>query len=106
MIEVKERVTHNSVTYEAGSRIEKINKEQAQRLVDLGAAFFIEEIKEKESDHEFLLRLDEAFNATELKDVAKYVGLDFPGNISKANLLQTIVNEKKAEEILTLVGEE
>lgn len=111
MIELKGIVTHDGKTYEPGEVIEKINTDQAQRLVDLGVAFFISEKtpsnddvppnndNENKVDYEGELDLLE-YN--DLKIVAKEVGLDFKGNISKKDLIHLIINEGKADEVLKL----
>lgn len=122
MIQANERIIHNGKTYESGTIIEKINKQEAERLVDLGVAFFVSEnensesLKESSSDHEDegpgekdQLNTEEELDLIEysdLKTIAKEVGLDFAGNISKKNLITLIIEEKKVEEVLDLTEDE
>lgn len=111
MIEVTGRVRHDGETYKPGDIIEQINKQQAQRLVDLGVAFFIsgklplpnEGLRntEEEIDENYQEELN-LLEYADLKTVAKEVGLEFKGNISKKDLIDLIINKGKADKILAL----
>lgn len=105
MIRLNEKVTHDGKTYDPGEEIEKINKNQAQRLVDLGVAFFVgqkqyslppDDVNENAAEE-----LD-TIDYRDLKEMAKDIGLDFPGNVSKKNLIDLIIEEEKADKILEL----
>ena len=130
MIRLIGRVRHNGQTYEPGETIENIKKNEAQRLVNLGVAFFIGKInlppdeecqevstiKQDSTDEEHQEdsidkqdSVDETVNYEEeldlieyndLKLVAKEVGLEFKGNISKKNLIKLIIEKRKADEVL------
>jgi len=110
MIIVKERIRHNGVDYEEDDEIVNIDITEAERLVKLGVAFFmrqgipLQNIEDIKLDKRELL--DNAFNATELKEAAQEVGLEFPGNISKVNLIELIVSSEKADEVLSVEFEE
>lgn len=106
MIKAKEMIRHNGVLYEADSVIKDISPKEAERLVKLGVAFFIEETSNEDTNTGFRVRLDENFNATELKEAAQEVGLEFPGNIKKADLIELIITSEKAEEVLSVEFEE
>lgn len=105
MIKVNSKVTHNGKTYRNGDNIEDIDKEAATRLVNLGVALFVtvilketedtpEDITPETSDY---LELDQAYGYEELKELAKEVGIKFPGNISKTKLIDKIIEEDKVE---------
>lgn len=106
MIQVNSKVTHNGKSYQSGDVIEDIDKEAATRLVNLGVALFVSTIfKETEdtlentevpetSDYD---EIDQEYNYEELKTLAKEVGIEFPGNISKAKLIDKIIEENKVE---------
>lgn len=106
MIQVNSKVTHNGKAYRNGDIIEDIDKEAATRLVNLGVALLVSTIlKETEdipestdvpetSDYD---ELDQAYGYEELKTLAKEVGIEFPGNISKTKLIDKIIEEDKVE---------
>ncbi|WP_121614786.1 hypothetical protein [Virgibacillus halodenitrificans] len=111
MIKLNEQVTHNGKTYEAGEQLNDVNKKQAQRLVDLGVAFFMGEVskeppKNPEHDQEVLKEELDTIEYGDLKEVAKAVELEFPGNISKAKLIDLIISNDKADEVLAFTEEE
>ncbi|WP_106494892.1 DUF7210 family protein [Lentibacillus sp. Marseille-P4043] len=121
MIKLSEKVTHDGKTYDPGNIIEKINNQQAQRLVNLGVAFFVGKIensepsedpeKEDQASPEDLQHLNakeelESIDYFDLKSIAKEVELEFSGNISKADLIGLIVENQKVDEVLALTEEE
>jgi hypothetical protein len=107
MIIAKGKIRHNGVVFDADDEIIDIEEKDAKRLVDLGVAFFMHQetpIQNIKLDKKELL--DNAFNATELKEAAREVGLEFPGNISKAKLIELIISTEKADEVLSVEFEE
>ena len=102
-ITVKSNVRHNGKSYNSGDVISDIKEKDAKRLIDLGVAFFDGEKVTNRTDYAELL--DDEFTATELKEAAKEAGLEFPGNISKENLIKQIVKEGKAEQFIVIEGE-
>lgn len=114
VIQAIERIRHNGETYEPGEKINKITEKEAQRLVDLGVAFFIgenyeveaadkpEEVEPVEDQGINIEEELESIDYSDLKELAKEVGLEFAGNISKKNLIALIIEENKAEDILNL----
>ncbi|WP_163538299.1 hypothetical protein [Gracilibacillus sp. YIM 98692] len=114
-LQTKERVRHNGIVFEPGKTIEEISEKDAKRLIDLGVAFFVsekEEITENQEENlgeEYSVNAEEELHLIEyvdLKTVAKEVGLDFAGNISKKNLIDLIIEEEKVKEILDLTEDE
>ena len=110
MIIAKERIKHNGATYEPNDEIWNIEERDAQRLVDLGVAFFMQESNVNEDSEnsipDFRGLLDSSFKATELKDAAKEIGIEFPGDVTKANLIELIIDMDKVEEIMGVEFEE
>lgn len=120
MIITKERIRHNGVEYAVNAKIEDINEKDAERLVNLGVAFYLEVVQVPADDggenkdpnqvdltpEEAAEELDKLFDYAELKEAAKTVELEFAGNISKANLIALILEQNKAEEIFDLVEED
>lgn len=110
MIIASGKIKHNGVKYIDGDEIVDITEVDAKRLVDLGVAFFmhqrspVQDITKIKLDNRELM--DNTFNAAELKDAAKEVGLEFPSNISKANLIELILSSNKADEVLAVEFEE
>lgn len=115
MIKLKGKVTHDGKSYEPGQTIEKINNKQAQRLIDLGVAFFIGEKQNSSTpenknqddtnhpDNDVNLKEElDAIDYNDLKEVSKEIGLEFKGNISKKDLITLIIENEKAQEILEL----
>lgn len=129
MIRLIGRVRHDGKTYEPGETIENIKENEAQRLVSLGVAFFIGQVNIPHDEHQEVSTnkqdstdeehqevstnkqdsVDETVNYEEeldlieyndLKLVAKEVGLEFKGNISKKNLIKLILEEGKTDDIL------
>ena len=107
MIKLNERVTHNGHTYEPNEDISEndISDKEAQRLVDLDVAFFVEQ-DDVLTDEDIAKELEQAFHAGPLKEAAKQVGLEFPDDIYKKDLIQQIIDEEKEEDVLDLAEEE
>lgn len=110
MIIAKENIRHNGVEYNADQEILDIENKDAERLVSLGVAFFMRQGNLGQDTTNIKLDkrelLDNTFNATELKEAAHEVGLEFPGNISKVNLIELIISSEKADEVLSVEFEE
>lgn len=105
-IKAIDNIRHNGTLYRDGDIIENINIKEAERLVDLKVALFTGEISSEYKEPDLRVQLDENFNATELKEAAQEVGLEFPGNIKKADLIDLIIKSEKAEEVLNVEFEE
>ncbi|WP_312908046.1 hypothetical protein [Tissierella praeacuta] len=108
---IKHKIKVGDIEYGIGEVIEGLSKEEEDRLVVEGYAEGVKVIVQKSvegngEETDIKLQLDENFNATELKEAAQAVGLEFPGNISKANLIEQIIELKKAEEVLNVEFEE
>lgn len=127
MIIAKERITHNGVTYEPNSEIMDISEKEAERLVRLNVAFFISSFQKSTSGkenndanlkgndeedsieftpEEAAKELDELFDYNGLKNASIKVGLEFPKNISKANLIKLIIEQRKVDEVFDLLEDE
>ena len=106
MIKLKQTVIHDGKTFEKGDTIEKIEQDQADRLVKLGAAFLIgEEVNDETADEpdnsQAAVELDE-IDYNDLKSLASDLDVDFKGNISKAKLIQLIIDDGKADDVLSV----
>lgn len=104
MIRVLGNIRHDGVMYKHGDTIQEIKEEDAERLIRLGVALFVEEIEvfEEDSTEEVDIKeeIDKRFNAVELKEIAEELEIKFPGNISKTKLIDLILELEKAEEAL------
>lgn len=122
MIITKECIRHNGKDYAVNARIEDISEKDAERLVNLGVAFYPEIVQvpaggnldsngDGDGDPDVLTpeeaakELDKLFDYAELREAAKTVGIGFAGNISKANLIALILEQNKAEEVFDLAEE-
>lgn len=108
-IKITENVRHNGTKYPAGAIINEMSKEDEKRLIKLGVAFYVKEIPVEEveaqedleeSKTDIREEMDRRFNAAELKEVALDLGIEFQHNISKAKLLDRIIELGKGEEAL------
>jgi|GEM_PF-5225195 len=100
MIKLKQTVIHDGKTFEKGDTIEKIEQKQADRLVRLGAAFLIGEKADGPDNSQVAVELDE-IDYNDLKSLASDLDVDFKGNISKAKLIQLIIDDGKADDVLS-----
>lgn len=104
MIRTLEGIRHDGVSYSPDDLIKDIDIKDAERLVELGVALFVEEIEEFEEDSieevDLKEEIDKRFNATELKEIAEELEVEFSGNISKIKLIELVIELGKAEEIL------
>lgn len=103
MYKAIQTVRHNHRRFEKGDTIKDIKKEEGQRLVDLGAAVRIGGNQSKPDvadsvDYKKLLNDD--FKADELKEAAVVAGVVFDEKTTKADLIDDIIEQEKAEEIL------
>jgi hypothetical protein len=141
MIITKERIRHNGKHYGVNARIEDISEKDAERLVNLGVAFYPETVQVPSGNDDFdsnndgelnqndsgdfnpndgedsnddidltpeqaAEELTKLFDYNGLKEAAKTVGLEFAGNISKANLIALILEQNKAEAVFDLAEED
>lgn len=105
VIKLNERVTHDGEVFEPGKMITKIKDEQAERLVNLGVASFVETVQVQDEDPPegppVGDNLFEGIELAELKDAAKEVGVEFSGNIGLETLIKRIEEEGKTEAVLS-----
>ncbi|MCM3567856.1 hypothetical protein [Neobacillus mesonae] len=102
MIQLLESVRHSGKVYSTGEVITKIKDKEAQRLVNLGVAFFVGDSFKKQDENDLkpdvddYQALDDAYTLEELKEVAQTIeGLEFKGNISKKDLITLIIESGK-----------
>jgi len=114
MIRAKHAIRHNGITYKKGALIEGLTVSEKERLVRLKSAEFVispeEEMKKqqvannveipKELFEELRKALDEEYNAEELKREAKDVGVDLTGLTRKDDIIEAIIRQGKADELL------
>lgn len=103
MIKLNGNVTHDKVEYKTGETIENIDKAAATRLVNLGVAVFISDILQEIGKVEVIEshdaeELDSTYEYSDLKELAKEIGMEFPNNITKAKLIEQIIYEDKVEQ--------
>lgn len=115
MIRAKHAIRHNDVVYKKGAIIEGLTGSEEERLVRLKSAEYVispeEELKKQQVDNdvkeippevfeEYRVALDEEYNAEELKRVAKEVGVDLTGLTKKEPIIEAIIKQGKADELL------
>lgn len=115
MIRAKFTIRHNGSEYKKGAIIEGLKSEEEKRLVSLKAAEYIispdEELKKQqvsgeefnisqEKFEELCAALDDEYNAEELKREAKRVGVDLAGAKLKEEIIEAIIKQGKADELL------
>lgn len=114
MIRAKHPIRHNDVEYKKGTIIEGLTESEAERLVRLKSAEYVispeEEMKKQqvannveipnELFEELRKALDEEYNAEELKREAKDVGVDLTGLTRKDDIIEAIIRQGKADELL------
>ncbi|MBG9479411.1 hypothetical protein [Lysinibacillus sphaericus] len=115
MIRAKHTIRHNNVAYKKGAIIEGLTENEADRLVRLKSAEYVispeeemkkqqvaKDVKEIQSElfEELRKALDEEFNAEELKREAKEVGVDLTGLTRKDDIIEAIIRQGKADELL------
>lgn len=122
IIEFTLRSRYNGKRFMPGQQA-NIPEDVAKRLVNSGAAFFIEKkeileangapkgdppSKEADSDEvDFYKLLDKKFTLDELKEVAMEEEIVIPSfKINKGPLIELIIEENKAEEVLAHAGEQ
>ncbi|QKS70250.1 hypothetical protein FLK61_26175 [Paenalkalicoccus suaedae] len=123
MIEAKEKIRHNGQSIAIGQKLNGLSKEEEQRLVALGAAFFVdtkpvvqvEGTKEpqdppndlgdkkdgKEDDISVLKNEFIGIELADLKATAKEVGVEFTGNIGHEKLVDRIIEVGLAQNVLS-----
>lgn len=115
MIRAKHAIRHNDVAYKKGAIIAGLTEFEAERLVRLKSAEYVispeEEMKKQqvtddvkvippEVFEELRVALDEEYNAEELKREAKEVGVDLTGLTRKDDIIEAIIKQGKADELL------
>lgn len=115
MIRAKHVIRHNDVVYKKGAIIEGLTESEEERLVRLKSAEYVispeEELKKQqvandvkvippELFEELEKALDEEYNAEELKRAAKEVDVDLTGLTRKEHIIEAIINQGKADELL------
>lgn len=99
--------------YKPGELIEGFLASEEERLVRLGAAAYVvsphEELQQVQKPveaidpalfNELKQALDENYNAEELKKAAKEVGVDLTGLTRKDDIIEAVINQGKADELL------
>lgn len=115
MIRALHCIRHDDKSYKKGALIDGLTKTAEQRLVDLKAAEFVitpeEELQKQkvqapapkytsEEFEELAKDLDDNYNAEDLKRAAKEVGVDLSGTSKKDEVIEAIINQGKADELL------
>lgn len=115
MIRAKHTIRHNNVEYKNGAIIDGLSEKDEHRLVTLKSAEYVlspqEEIQKQrianevvtigaEEFNELQAALDENYNAEELKKAAKEVGVDLTGLTRKDDIIEAVINQGKADELL------
>lgn len=115
MIRAKHPIRHNDVVYKKGDLIVGLSSSEFERLVRLKSAEYVispeEEMKKQQvaedvkvippdEFEELRTALDELYNAEELKRVAKEVGVDLTGLTKKEPIIEAIIIQGKADELL------
>ncbi|MGE7942817.1 Rho termination factor N-terminal domain-containing protein [Lysinibacillus xylanilyticus] len=115
MLRAKHGIRHNDVEYKKGAIIDGLTDSEEQRLVRLKSAEYVitpeEEMKKQQVAkdvevippdvfEELRLALDQEYNAEELKREAKEVGVDLTGLTRKDDIIEAIIKQGKADELL------
>lgn len=115
MIRAKHIIRHNGVTYKKGTIIKGLKDAEKERLVSLKAAEYVitpeEELRKQQVEadkvvisndefEELRAALDEEYNAEELVREAKAIGVDLTGTSTKKSVIEAIINQGKADELL------
>lgn len=115
MIRALEAIRHNSIDYKKGDLVKGLLADEAKRLVNLKSAEYVispdEELQIQEAKQaskkidpalfeELRNALDEEYNAEELKREAKAIDVDLTGATTKAAIIEAIINQGKADELL------
>ena len=115
MIRAKHAIRHNDVVYKKGAIIEGLTGSEEERLARLKSAEYVispeEELKKQqvandvkvippELFEELRSALEEEYNAEELKRAAKEVGVDLTGLTRKEHIIEAIIKQGKADELL------
>lgn len=115
MIRAKHTVRHNDVAYKKGTIIDGLTDKEEERLVRLKSAEYVitpeEEMKKQqvaddvkeipqELFKELSKALDDEYNAEKLKRDAKDVGVILTGLTRKEDIIEAIIRQGKADELL------
>lgn len=110
-IRALENIRHSGVTYMSGDLIRGLSDSDKKRLLGLKSAeevVTVSEIQEIVQDlevdpalfKELRDALDENYNADELKRVAKKVGVQFDSRDLKEKVMEAVIKQGKADELL------
>lgn len=111
MLRVLNTINHSGTVYKAGDIIKGLSEKESERLLRLRAVEKVvteKEIEQKVNKFEVdpdvfkELRdaLDENYNADELKAAAREVGVQFESNATKEKVMEAIITQGKADELL------
>lgn len=114
MIRAKFTIRHDEEVYKKGDLIKGLSAKEEKRLVELNAAEYIispeEELRVQQVSEpivispelfeELRVALDEEYNAEELKREAKAIDVDLTGATTKGAIIEAIINQGKADELL------
>ncbi len=115
MIRAKHVIRHNNIEYKKGAVIDGLTEVEEKRLVLLKAAEYVitpeEEMKKQQVANEVKVippeifeelreALDQEYNAEELKRAAKDVGVDLTGLTRKDDIIEAVIQQGKADELL------
>lgn len=111
MFIAKENIRHSGKNFEAGDVLKGLSKKDEERLLKLKAIEKVITEKEIEKNEQTIditpelykeLRdaLDENYNADELKSEAREVGVQFEANATKEKVMEAIITQGKADELL------
>lgn len=115
MLRAKHTIRHNDIEYKKGAIIDGLTDSESERLVRLKSAEYVitpeEEMKKQQVANdvkvippdvfeELRVALDQEYNAEELKREAKEVGVDLTGLTRKDDIIEAIIQQGKADELL------
>ena len=115
MIRARFTIRHDEESYKKGDLIKGLSAKEELRLVALNAAEYIispeEELKIQVATgevkpidpvlfEELRKALDEEYNAEELTREARDVGVDLAGATTKKAVIEAVINQGKADELL------
>ncbi|WP_432702468.1 hypothetical protein [Lysinibacillus sphaericus] len=121
MIRAKHTIRHNNKEYKKGVILDGLTSVEEERLVFLKSAEYVlspeEELKKqqvagmvseisREEFEELSASLDDLYNAEELKRAAKEVGVDLTGTTRKEHIIDAIIKQGKADELLEDANDE
>ncbi|ARK25998.1 hypothetical protein SporoP37_15840 [Sporosarcina sp. P37] len=120
MIRAMENIRHNQEVFKKGSLIDGLSSDEAKRLVALKSAEYVISPEEEldiqtakteinidpELFEELRAALDEEYNAEELSREAKAAGVDLTGTTTKKAVIEAIIRQGKADDLLEEASDE